>query len=552
MPKATSRRSFDIYQVLVSIWQSVLRPLTKRLSIRVTRRGLYWISAWAVWVIVISFINLLVSMPSVREQLGIAILSQWLILLQWLTYAISLALFVGLLVDYLRLMMATRKTASGLESSLAIQRKLHSNLSAQAWTEVKLILSHPTPPSLFITLTDNYPNLASTEQLPIEFHSKQLAQSSTRSLSAVETQNSTIHQLAVSYQMYTHERGDAIFDGVDMLVKTRIGWLQKFIHIPETHIQGTHHARVLANFADIAQGQLAGVSRQAAVSGILKQRRKGQGQDFHQIRNYTQGDSIRHLDWKATARYQKLMTREFQDERDQQILFLLDCGQHMRHIRFFDPQTQLSDVSPAQPSQNNAESPLDNPKHLQGSHLDQALNAMLLLADIANQQGDATGFISFAGENNKVIAPKKGAQVISYLLNQSFDLQPSSLIPDYIAVARQVRQVQKKRALIILITNTRQEEHSELTEAIQLMGAKHVVILANLYEQDLKEQLATPPTNLAQALTYHSIQEYMNTRERLHAELNQKTNVYTINTTPKQLPQQLIHQYFLIKQRHRL
>lgn len=532
--------SFDLYRLFAKLGQGYVLPLARQLAVRVTRRGFYLIASWAMWVIVTSLIGLLIDMPVIQQSLGNADTRLVETGFHALTVLFSLVLALGLLWDYVALLRVTRQLFSksvGKSMDLTIRRETHSNLSAQAWSTVKLWLTLANPsakkmPFFQLTLTDNYPLLASTEQLPISFDSQVFNRSITHNES-----NLTTPQLAVSYQLFAHERGMARFDGVDMLVQGKLGWLKKFVTISEHDIVGSHDARVLANFADIAQGQLAGVSRQVAVSGMLKQRRRGQGQDFHQIRNYSEGDSIRHLDWKATARYQRLMTREYQDERDQQIIFLLDCGQHMRHMRFFDP-THDEAVSSQALSQ--------------GSHLDQALNAMLLLADVANQQGDATGFISFAGENNKIIAPKKGGQVISYLLNQSFDLQPSDQLPDYLAVARQVRQVQKKRALLILITNTRQEESSELAEAIRLLSAKHVVILANLYEQDLADYLAKPPIDVSQALTYHTVKEYMNVRERLHAELGQQTHVHCINTTPQNLPKRLIQQYFLIKQRHRL
>lgn len=546
--KPMQSRPLDLYALFARVWQQGLVPLARRLSVRVTTRGFYVIALWTAWVIVTGFFRLLMTMTAVQAWQGL------LTAVDYLTVAITAVLGALLLLDYCRLLIATipsHRTQAFLSQAflsmdnLRIHRVLPNNLSVQAMSSVKLILQLPTDrklPKLTLTLTDTIPIITSCEQLPIMFDTHVLQQGND------DEASEGLQGMAVTYQLFAHERGVARFDGVDMLLQTRLGWLKKYLHIPEYQITGTHEARVLANFADIVQGQLAGVSRQTAVNGMLKQRRRGQGQDFHQIRNYSQGDSIRHLDWKATARYQRLMTREYQDERDQQILFLLDCGQHMRHVQFFDPASN----SVTDPITEINHTTINVAKDRQGSHLDQALNAMLLLADVANQQGDATGFISFASSHNKIIPPKKGTQVIGYLLNQSFDLQPSNQVPDYLAVARQVRQLQKKRALIILITNTRQEEATELSEAIRLLSAKHVVMLANLYEQDLADYLTTPPTKLSQALTYHSVQDYLNARERLHAELEQQTHVHCINTPPSQLPKRLIQHYLLIKQRHQL
>lgn len=521
----------DLMTLFTQRWQRQLQPLLQRLSIRVTSRGRRWVMAWALWVIIYSLLALL---PMVGvDPSGLAML---LTLGHWVALIATGALAIMLLLDYGLLLKAT--TTRGL-AQLHIHRHTQSNLSVQSWSTVTLTLYHPNPAKVTLHLIDYYPTIAQSRYLPITIDSHTLSQNTPIQGNEVNENNAanTVTQgCDIRYELYPTERGIADFMGVDMLISTPLGLLSKYQHIPEDSITGIHQVRVLANFADLVQGNLLGIAQKSAVSGLLKQRRKGQGQDFHQIRNYSEGDSIRHLDWKATARYQRLMTREFQDERDQQIMFLLDCGQHMRHIRFFDETLY----------------PTNNAPSLTGSHLDQALNAMLLLAEVANAQGDATGFISFASENDKVIPPKKGQQVISYLLNQSVDIQPSMLSPDYIAVAKTTRRVQKRRALLILITNTRQEDHTELTEALKLLSAKHIVILANLYEQDMQDYLATLPVTTDDALTYHTVQEYLAMREKLHRTLTDQTHIYTVHCTPKTLPAKLINQYLAIKQKHRL
>ncbi|MFW2176988.1 MULTISPECIES: DUF58 domain-containing protein [unclassified Moraxella] len=522
----------DIFALLHTFWQRSLQPLASRLAFRVSLRGLCVVSGWALLIIGYSLLSLL---PNVG--IGSTILANALPVLKVVLLALTGLLAVALLWDYALLWWATRSHQDSFINGLHITRQANNNLSVQAWSKVSLNLFHPnpTPIGIHLMVMDNYPPQAQCEQLPIILTAKQLATQPSDTSQA--HQADIISQgMMVNYQLFPNQRGFGVFDGVDILLRSSLGLLKKFVAVSEAQIAGIHQVRILANFADIVQGQLLGVSQHSSLAGLLKQKRRGQGQDFHQIRNYTEGDSIRHLDWKATSRYQRLMTREFQDEQDQQILFLLDCGQHMRHLRFFDPAQRLN--------QSNL--------NMTSSHLDQALNAMLLLAEVASRQGDATGFITFASEADKVIPPKKGQQVISYLLNQSFELQPSLQLPDYIAVARTVRTVQRKRSLLILITNTRQEEYSELTEALKLLSAKHVVILANLYEQDLADYLESRPSASDEALTYHTVQEYQNMREHLHKNLAEQTHIYPINCTPSQLPSLLIHQYLLIKHRHRL
>ena len=101
--------------------------------------------------------------------------------------------------------------------------------------------------------------------------------------------------------------------------------------------------------------------------GVLQRQRRGEGLDFHQLREYREGDTQRQIDWKATSRAGKLISREYQDERDQNIVFLVDCG---RRVGAHDGAL---------------------------SHFDHVLNAVLLLAYVSLRQGDAAGFLTMSG-----------------------------------------------------------------------------------------------------------------------------------------------------------
>lgn len=515
----------DIFALFRTFWQHLAKPCLQRMSFRVNKRGITSLLAWFILVFVYSLVDILTLHPLMS---GLAWLAN---IFAVLAIVVTVVIWLAIIVDYVYLWRATQIDEHSLINGLHIERQLNNNLSVQSWTEVSLILRHlePNPKNIQLNIMDNYPILAESRLLPITVTAENLTVSPT-------THGNYQDGCIITYEMLPKERGEAEFFGVDILLSSPIGLLSKFVHINEQRIQGVKNVRILANFIDLIEGQLLGISQKTAASGLIKQRKKGQGQDFHQIRNYSEGDSIRHLDWKATSRYQRLMSKEYQDEKDQQIMFLLDCGQQMRHTRFFDKALAFDH---------------DN-KQTQASHLDQALNAMLLLADVAKEQGDAIGFINFASKQNKIVPPKKGQQVTSYLLNQSFDIKPSMLSPDYIAAARTLRNMQKKRCLVILITNTRQEEYSELIEAIQLLSAKHLVIFANLYEQDLQDYLGILPNDSDEALTYHTIQEYLNMRETLHQSLAEQARVFTIHCTPNELPTKLVQTYLAVKHKYHL
>lgn len=473
------------------------------LSIRAKSRAVYILLAWTVLMMLCQFAYLLPDFAFLSSAI---------------TALKGIGLFLGVIffIEYVWLIWAYFAM-----SGFVVYRHLDKNLPVHEHSEVTLQISHDYLPSFFqrlhLDVMDYYPSQTQAQNLPLSFLAAPLAFDDSA--------------IILKYSLDAKMRGRGEFGGMDWLISTPLGLLCKFYHTPKNAIHGTQEVRILANFKDLLQGHLITMSKHAAVNGLIKRRRKGQGQDFHQIRGYVEGDSIRQIDWKATARYQRLMTKEYQDEADQEILFLLDCGQNMRHLRFGD------EISVHHQSQDN--------EHI--SHLDMALNAMLLLAKVANEQSDSVGFISFAGETDKTVPPKKGAKVISYLLNQSFDLNVSMKAPDYMAAAREALTLQKRRSLIIIITNIRNANYDEMFAALQLLTQKHRVILVNLYEQDLQSYLKTLPQTLDEALTYQSVQSYLDEQKQLNARLGKESGALVIGATPQQLPAKLLDGYWWAK-----
>ncbi|WP_066800899.1 DUF58 domain-containing protein [Moraxella oblonga] len=455
-----------------------------------------------------TFVMMMLQLSSHLDGWAVLGMAVW----AWLLVGV---VFLGVLMyEYIRLFLAYRAV-----HDVVITRTLLNNLPVNERSVVSLSFYGADVADFMANfrceVVDFVPSNTKIDSLPMTFLLGELSKEQ--------------GELVVSYDVYAHERGFGLFGGVDWRLTTPLGLLIKYHHTPMTDIEGIKDVRVLANFRAVLQGHLTAISRHSAIMGIIKKRRKGQGQDFHQIRAYADGDSIRQIDWKATSRHQRLMTKEYQDEADQEILFLLDCGQHMRHVQFDDDTTLTHDKG-------------DN-----ASHLDMALNAMLLLAQVANEQGDSTGFVSFGAVSDKIALPKKGGGVISYLLNQSFDLTASTNAPDYMAVAKTALATQKRRSLIIFITNIRTQSNDEIVGAIQLLSQKHRVIVANLAEQDLMTKLGDDFDNVDDALTYHGVFSHVYTQKQHNAELSAKTRAMVVGCTPQELPHRLIDAYWAVK-----
>lgn len=428
--------------------------------------------------------------------------------------ALLLAWFV------IELMGLYRYKASLVRAGVYLERQLSHNLSLNTPSQVQLICRAIPKSPLTIQLMDTPTDNVAVHDLPALL-----------SLNGEQIPNS----MAITYTITPMARGKLGFDGVDMALVGRFGLLSLYHHIEETAIEGQHTARILANFRQSLSGNLFAAAQRSVMDGLVYRRRRGQGQDFHQIRAYNENDSIRHINWRASSRLARLMTKEYQDNQDQELLFLIDSSMYMRYWRLGD-ETQNS--PPHLYSKQSAHSI---------SHLDEVLNAMLLLTSVATAQGDAAGFISFSGVNDKVVPAKKGAGVVSHLLNQSYDIQPSLKMSDYMAAAKMAMSLQKKRSLIILMTTTRSEEVGELLQAVNLLRAKHLVLVANLYESDFQTLINTPPATPNDAFRYHAVYEYLTMQHKLKLQLDSLAHVYSIHCTPKQLAQSLLGYYVSIK-----
>jgi uncharacterized protein (DUF58 family) len=252
------------------------------------------------------------------------------------------------------------------------------------------------------------------------------------------------------------------------------GWPQVRVQGPWGGLEFNHalgepqSLSVFPNFAAVAGYAWLAGDRRLAQIGIKAYTQRGMGTDFKQLTDYQVGDPIRHIDWKATLKHARPIVRQFQDERDQRVLFLLDCGRRMRA----DEGTHSVD----------------------GSHFDQALNALMLLSYVALKEGDAVGAMTFATPpgQQRHFAPRKGGASLNAIMARLHDLQPTATHSDYLMAAQEVMRLQPKRALVIVLTNFRDEDATELQPALALMRTRHLVMLASLREKVLRQTCEKP------------------------------------------------------------
>ena len=316
----------------------------------------------------------------------------------------------------------------------------------------------------------------------------------------------------VVYRLRPVRRGMLHLGGVELRVRSLLGlWEMRCTTGSPSRV------RVYPNFTALARYALLATDNRLSQLGVLQRRRRGEGLEFHQIREYRQGDTPRQIDWKASARVRGLVSREYRDERDQQILLLLDCGRRM-HARDGDL-----------------------------SHLDHALNAALLLAFVALRQGDAVGLMTFGGVD-RYVAPRKSQASLNGLMAHSYDLEATLHASDYYSAAVQLLGRQRKRSLVVILSNLRDEDDDTLRPALSLLRQRHVVVLASLRERILDNALLSKIGGLDDALTHAATAQYLEQRKRQFALLEQE-RFPCIDVEPQQLPIALVNRYTELKRR---
>jgi len=315
---------------------------------------------------------------------------------------------------------------------------------------------------------------------------------------------------SLDYYLRAKARGDFRFDGVQLRLHSplRLWW--------HSRVAGeAQDVRVFPNFAPLAKFAMFSADQASRLVGAHLRRRRGEGTDFHQMREYRIGDSLRQIDWKATARARRLISREYQDEKNQQLVLLLDTGR-----RLLARDGELA-------------------------HFDHVLDAALVVAYLALRQGDAVGLLASGGAGAWV-PPRRGVGAIDELLRATYALQPQPVATDFLAAATDLSVRQRRRSLVMLVTNLRDEDMDDLLAAITMLRKRHLVCVASLREGSLDEALSQPVGDLSGAIRAGATAQYLDQRNAAHEALRNH-GVMVLDVACDQLAASLVERYLAVK-----
>ena len=321
----------------------------------------------------------------------------------------------------------------------------------------------------------------------------------------------------VTYMTRPRARGDFGFGDIHVRGRGLTGltyWQRRF--------PAAAAVKVFPNLREVEKYDYLARSSRLQEMGYRVIRRHGEGTEFESLRDYVPDDDFRLLDWKATAKRHKPISREFEVERSQNLILMIDAGRMMCAT-----WGALS-------------------------KLDHAINAALMLAYVATLKDDAVGLVVFADTVQSFVPPAKGRAQVGKLLHELYAVQAKLEEPDYRAAFSLLYGRARKRALVVIFTDLIDARASEeLLAHTAALYPHHLPLLVTLRDTDLVRAAQATPEDTQDA--YRRAIAIRLLQEREHAAaLLRRRGALVLDVEPEHLTVQTVNQYLALKARGRL
>ncbi|MFY0713181.1 DUF58 domain-containing protein [Seonamhaeicola sp. NFXS20] len=318
----------------------------------------------------------------------------------------------------------------------------------------------------------------------------------------------------LQYELRPTERGEYHFGKLNIYVSSVFGLISRRFSFNDGEMVPTY-----PSFIQLRKYNLLAISNNLNQYGIKKVRKLGHTMEFEQIKEYVLGDDLRTINWKATAKKNQLMVNQYQDEKSQPIYSVIDKGRVMKM-------------------------PFDGL-----SLLDYAINAALVISNVALKKQDKAGIFSFSKKvENRVVAERRSSQmnlILEGLYNVNTDYFESDFGRLYADIKRNITQ----RSLILLYTNfeTLDGLHRQLPY-LKGIAKSHLLVVIFFKNTELNNLIHNRAETVQQAYD-KVIAEKFAFEKRLIVNELKKYGIYSILTTPENLTIDTINKYLEIKAR---
>ncbi len=279
------------------------------------------------------------------------------------------------------------------------------------------------------------------------------------------------------------------------------------------------HVTVYPSLRHTALRALATQTQRRRVAGFRNTRRIGEGRLFESLKEWVPGDEMRSIDWKATARRGKAMSRQYEDERRQHVMIVIDAGRLLT-------------------------------AEIDGrARLESAIDTALQLAHSAVQHDDNVGLLVFADEVQQFIAPTRGRRALGQLLDALAAVEGRLVESNYPAAFAWLAARSRKRALTVFLTDVVDRTASDaLLAQAGALRPRHVPLVVVFRDPALERTASRRPETLEGAFTRAAAEELLEARELALGELRSH-GVLVLDVLPDGAARAVVEQYQQLKRR---
>ncbi len=359
---------------------------------------------------------------------------------------------------------------------------------------------------IIVSIKNNYNidiSIRLIDEIPIQFQIRDFEHN--RAVKARE-------KFDIEYSLRPVQRGEYIFGKIHIFVKNIIGLIERHLIFEDNET-----VAVYPSFHKLKQIEMLSFAEMKNLLGLKKVRHIGYNKEFEQVKEYVIGNEIKHINWKATARKNKLMVNQFQDEKSQHVYCLIDMGRTMKM-----PFNEMS-------------------------LLDYSINASLALSQIILKNNDESGLITYDRSIRSIVpASKRGGQLnkmLEILYAQKPTFEESTLENVYAYIQSKIRQ----RSLLILFTNF--ESIYSLKRNLPLLkklSRSHLILLVS-YKNTEIENLSKVETKNIEEVYLQTIAENFIYEKRVFLKELRKYGIFSLFAAPEDVSIKTINKYLEIK-----
>jgi uncharacterized protein (DUF58 family) len=343
------------------------------------------------------------------------------------------------------------------------------------------------------------------DEIPVQFQVRNFS---------IERKLDATSKTELQYELRPTERGEYHFGKLNIYATSVFGLIARRFSFCDEAMIPTY-----PSFIQLRKYDLMAISNNLHQYGIKKIRRIGHTMEFEQIKEYVLGDDLRTINWKATAKSHQLMVNQFQDEKSQPVYSVIDKGRLMKM-------------------------PFDGL-----SLLDYAINAALVISNVAIKKHDKAGIFTFSKKvENMVVAEKRTSQM-NLILEGLYNIKTDFFESDFGRLYGDVRRNIMQRSLLLLYTNfeTLDSLHRQLPY-LKGMAKNHLLVVIFFKNTELNSLIENKAETIQQVYD-KVIAEKFAFEKRLIVNELKKYGIYSILTTPENLTLDTINKYLEIKAR---